>query len=430
MNLPAPYRYTPLTSADARRLWEFEHWAFPSTVNLDLQSQTPYPVAPERMRAVVAGEDEQIVANFGSHPFARFPVPGGELPTGGLTNVGVHPAHRRRGLLRAMIADHFAETVTRFEALSVLFAAESSIYGRFGYGVASRDVRVTVPRGAALRSQLADFLPDDDSALTVRIETRSAAHNDIIDAVHAGAGQNVGGTGLNRPGWVTRQTPELHALWHDLTELDPNAEAQRIVIVERSGVPVGYTTLRRKSQWSPAGPTGEVNAGEVVALDPAASRKLWQVILDLDLTSKTTAFMIPTDDPIVNLLEQVRTVSPTVVDNLWLRIIDLPTALAGRQYQADVSATIAVTDQLLPQNAGTWQLRASAFGPAEVTRAPADQSPDFSLDIRDLGAVYLGDASLGELAAAGLVRVHNPAIFVRASAAFSWPHKPVCSWVF
>jgi predicted acetyltransferase len=93
-----------------------------------------------------------------------------------------------------------------------------------------------------------------------------------------------------------------------------------------------------------------------------------------------------------------------------------------------------VTDTLIESNAGRWKLIASAFDGSSGSRTPiverTDETPDITLDIRDLGAVYLGGTSLSSLASAGLVRAVNPRALATASTAFGWPHAPMSSWVF
>src|SRR5688572_28181594 len=74
----------------------------------------------------------------------RLTVPGGELPMGGLTAVGVVPTHRRRGVLSALMQRHFADMREWGEPLSGLSAAEYPIYGRFGYGSAAPDLHWTI----------------------------------------------------------------------------------------------------------------------------------------------------------------------------------------------------------------------------------------------------------------------------------------------
>jgi len=97
---------------------------------------------------------------------------------------------------------------------------------------------------------------------------------------------------------------------------------------------------------------------------------------------------------------------------------------------------LAVTDALLSDNAGHWRLVADGpgGGPAggsggarcERTDAPAD----IALDIRDLGAAYLGGTRLGTLAAAGLARELRPGALGRLSAAMAWDPAPWCPQIF
>ncbi|WP_125774956.1 GNAT family N-acetyltransferase [Antribacter gilvus] len=423
--LPAGYRFRPLTDDDHRARLELDFWAFPSSVEVDDALQHPSPLDWERTVGIEADGHEGLAGLHSSYEFAEFPVPGGALPTAGLTWVGVHPQHRRRGLLNAMIDLHLARCVERGEPLSALFAAEAAIYGRFGYGLATNDLRMTVPRGAALRPVAGA------DGLTVRIERASREqHGALVDQVHRAAGAAPTGVlGLNRPGWATRETEGLQAnYWSDPAAYRGGRESRRIVVVERDGEPRAYATFRRKLDWEPAGPTGTVSVGEAVALDPGAARVLWGTLLDLDLMSNVAPFVLPVDDVLMQLLVNPRAAVPRTTDNVWVRIVDVAAALAGRQYAADVDVTLAVTDARLPQNAGTYRLRATAFGQSTVERT--DGPGDLSLDVRELGAAYLGGRSLAAMATAGFVTERTPGALARASAAFGWPVAPVCSWIF
>lgn len=431
--LPAGYRWRTLTSDDQHLVTELDTWAFPTGHAHDDLDALPSPLTWERAVAIEADGVDGLVAMHASYPFGQFPVPGAELPTAGLTWVGVHPQHRRRGLLSAMIDLHLARSVERGEPLSALFAAEAAIYGRFGYGHAADDLRLDIPRGAALRD-----VPGAERH-TVRVEVASRErHGELVDRLHRAAGAvPTGEPGINRPGWVTRETEELQAvLWDDAPIHRGGRESRRIIVVELDGEPRGYVTFRRNLSWEPTGPRGQVSAGEVVALDAAAARALWGTLLDLDLTNEVSPFILPVDDVITQLLVNLRAAAPRTPDNLWVRLVDVPAALAGRRYAADVDVTLAVTDSRLPANAGVYRLQAEAFGPASVERVdPEFEAPELSLDVRELGAAYLGGKSLATLAAAGLVTVHprpgqRAGVLARASTAFGWPVAPGASWVF
>jgi predicted acetyltransferase len=407
---------TALTPDRLRDVLELDMWAFPTADSIEDLLGLPSPLTWERAFGVTdPARPGVLVALRASYPFSNTPVPGGRLKVAGLTWVGVHPQWRRRGLLRTMIANHFAHCIERSEPVSLLYAAEPSIYGRFGYGLAARHLLLTLKRRAELRP-----VPGSGE-LRVRFETVSAdRHGDLIASLHAA---------VDRPGWVTRDTPELAAMWLTDSPLYRNGrEMERIAIVERAGLPVGYALFRRKGEWGPEGPEGSVRVAETIATDAAASHALWSRLLDLDLTTEVTTGMLATDDPLLSLLVDVRAAKAAWKDNVWLRIIDLPAALAGRQYQTDVDLVLGVSDALLPDNAGRWRLTARAFAAASVTRT--DAPADLALDVRELGAVYLGGTSLLELAGAGLVSELRQGALRDASLAFGWPVAPGSSWIF
>jgi predicted acetyltransferase len=416
MSMPDGFELVPLTPERLSDVLTLDMWAFPTGDSFSDLLELPSPLTWERAFGVVRTDrPDELVAMRASYPFGRTPVPGGHLQVAGLTWVGVHPQWRRRGLLRAMIDDHFAHCRDRGEPLSLLFAAEPAIYGRFGYGLASRSAGLTLPRRAALRE-----IPEVDD-FDVRIETvEFERHADLIGRLHAA---------VDRPGWVTRESPELARYWLSNAPLFRNGrEVQRILVVERAGLPVAYALFRRKLDWGRGGAEGVVQVVEAVAADPSAAHVLWSRLLDLDLTTQIRTEMLAPDDPLFSLLVDQRAGQATGHDNLWARIIDLPAALRGRRYQADLDVVLDVTDTLLPDNAGRWRLTASAFDTPTVART--DDPADLALDVRELGAAYLGGTSLVELAGAGLVTETTPDTLQPASVAFGWPKLPVASWIF
>ncbi|MFT3970309.1 MAG: GNAT family N-acetyltransferase [Micropruina sp.] len=416
MSEPADLTMVRLTADRRSDVLDLDTWAFPSSHDAAALAELPDPLTWDRTYGMVdAGRADRLVAMHASYPFSRCPVPGGRLPAAGLTWVAVHPEWRRRGVLRTMMAGHFEHRRAASEPISILFAAEPAIYGRFGYGLASKQLSLTMPRRAALREV------SGAEGVTVRVETLDVnTHIAVVEELHGA---------VERPGWVTRETPQLRATsYADPAAFREGFEPARILIAERDGNAVGYALFRRRGGWESSGPTGVVRVREVVAADPAVSRMLWERLLDLDLTTEVTVAHLPVDDPLLNLLVDVRIAQPRWQDNLWLRIIDLPAALAGRRYQADLDVVLEVSDALLPDNAGRWRVRARAFGDARVTRT-SDEA-DLALDVREVGACYLGGTSLAELGAAGLVTALTPDALARTSAAFGWPVAPVAGWIF
>ena len=145
----------------------------------------------------------------------RLPVradasPAARSPCAGVTVVGVLPTHRRRGILDRMMRAQLADVRERGEPLAALWASEETIYGRFGYGLASQDVMIEATRvHAALRPRSAAAatgttrLVDHDEALAVFPR--------IYDRVRR-----------RTPGFVSRSHD-----WWELRKLDDRPERRR-----------------------------------------------------------------------------------------------------------------------------------------------------------------------------------------------------------
>jgi len=418
--LPQGYRTVAVPHERRTEFLAVDHLAFAYEPDAATAEIVPDDLEWDRT-AGVERPDGSLAAVHASYDF-DLPVPGGEVPCAGLTWVGVRPDERRRGLLTAMIEHHVARSLERGEPVSALFAAEMAIYGRFGYGCAADDVRAKVPRGARLRD-----VPGS-ADLTVRIDSADPdRHADLVSAVHTAAG-------AGRPGWI-RRTSEAH---RRRALVDPPAwreggEPLRIATVhDAAGEPRAYALLRRKETWTDPGPRYPVHVREAAAIDAAAAHRLWSFVLDLDLTAEIHPGMLAVDDPLLTLLVDPRGATTRVVDNVWVRLLDLPAALVGRRYAAPLDVVLDVTDDLLPANAGRWRLTTGAEAregwSATVTRT--DDEPDVRLDVRELGAAYLGGRSLDAFARAGLVTELVPGAVRRTAAAFTWSVAPVCSWVF
>ena len=170
--------------------------------------------------------------------------------------------------------------------------------------------------------------------------------------------------------------------------------------------------------------SGIVQVDWLEASSTAAYTDLWAFFADLDLTKRVVAGKRPVDEPLRWQLADSRALQVTrQADNLWIRLVDVPGALAARSYAMPGSLVLEVTDAFCPWNDGRWRLETGPDG-AACTRAPAGAQPELFLSAATLGSVYLGGVALGPLARAGLVHELVPGALSRATAMLACSEAP------
>jgi predicted acetyltransferase len=360
----------------------------------------------ERMLAV--WDDGELVGTAGAFSF-RMTLPGGAVAAvPGVTMVSVQPTHRRRGVLTAMMRRQLDDFRERGEPLAVLTASEPAIYGRFGYGVASRQLRGTVDT-----TRVAFHAPAGADRVRFRLVPPAEAV-EVCERVYA---QVV----PHRPGMLARQPG-----WEREPVLDPPGSREGAgpllcVLAEVDGEVRGYARYATQAGWAPTGPQGTVRLRDVEALDPVTYAALWRYLSGIDLMSRITFWNRPMDDPLLQLVSDVRRCELGFRDGLHLRLVDLPAALSARTYAAPVDVVLDVEDAFCPWNSGRWRLTGDAKGAGCVRTTDA---PELALSVRELGAAYLGGPSLRSMAGAGLVHELREGALAEASAAFRSDAEP------
>jgi len=374
-------------------------------------------------RVVAAFEGEEPVGCAGAFTF-RLTVPGGEVGAAGVTLVGVSPSHHRRGILRRLMRQQLDDVHERGEPVAVLWASEAAIYQRFGYGLATFAGTFDVDR---TRTVFSHPVPAEGRIRMVEGDEAVRLLPIAYDR-----------TRVVTPGALSRT--EDWWRWevvHDAEFRRQGASPKYFVLYEVDGTPEGYAFYRVREAWDERGPKSELLVREVIAATPRAERDIWRWLFDIDLVGRIHADRVPVPPPIFHLLAEPRRLGLTVLDGLWLRIVDLPAALAGRAYAADGGLVLDVSDDFCQWNAGRWRIEAGGearSGPAGATR-PArvdrtDAPADLALDAADLGAVYLGGVPFRELAAAGRVAELRPGAIRLADTVFAADRTPWCSTMF
>ena len=415
----ATFQIRPVTEDELPAFETVDQHAFNGRPDTERQ-RANWHARLELDRTLGAFDGTTLAGVTGVYSF-RMRVPGAMAAVAGVSMVAVLPSHRRRGALSGLMRRQLSDIAERGEAVAALFASETEIYGRYGYGRASWHLHLELERGYG---RLAASAPADPSVRLRIAEPRSA---------HAEMGKVYDLAMAERPGLYAR----TEAWWDRLTH-DPDSDADppmRCVLAEDDAGPRGYALFTSEGRWESGTflPDGVLQVSEAIAVDPAAAAALWADLLSRDLISTFRLYLRPVDDPLLDLLADSRRARPRFSDGLWVRLVDVGRALAQRHYACPVDLVIEVTDELCPQNQGRWRLTAATVsapsgfsGTCEQTTAPAD----LALPVRALGAAYLGGTRLGPLAAAGLVTEVTPGSVAALSAAMSWDPAPWCPMIF
>lgn len=408
------YRVVGITEETRAEFLEVDHLTWFDEV---------HPADPDWSRALDLRRAFAATAT-GEPPFAgiyasydmeiTIPAPAGRVapvPMAGLTWVGVHPDHRRRGVLTAMLDHHFRDLHERGEPLAGLHASETGIYGRFGYAVSALDGILELGKGAELRAPGVDT-----SGITTRLAT-------------------LGEEGLARQVWelhrelarltlgqVARPWQQAELVYTDNAASLRGAERSRVLSAERDGRPSGYAILRRTPKWEDGGPRGTLRCWEIAAADPAVLLALLRRLVDFDLVATVEVWGIPVDSPAIWWLGGPRSCVKHTSDGVWLRPVDVGACLEQRGYAGEADLVLEVADERCPWNARRWRLSTSADGTAKC--APTTDPADLSLDVQAVSAVFTGGRTPGALAQQGLVGEQRRGALAAFSAIVATPIAP------
>lgn len=353
---------------------------------------------PERSYVPMDGGD---VVGSGSSNLYTATVPGGaRLATAGVTFITVLPTHRRRGVLRKMMRTLLDDAVARGEPLSALWASEATIYGRFGFGQAVNHVTWT------LDSRKASWRTERPPGRARLISAEEAA--EIIPPLHGAACERHGMLGRSPHLWATYSL-------YDGSWMRRGFSARRIVVWEGESGLEGYGFFRTRLGDDPA-----VRVDEFHGISGGAYRGLAEFFAGVDLTDKVIFQRRPTDEPVQWMLGDSRALAPTSAEYMWYRLLDLPEALGARSYTGSGEVVMEVHDPFFDSNDGRWRLTVDG---GKATCVSTDALGEVTLDVSDLGALYMGGRSALTLADAG--RIHgSPGAIGRLDRLFRTARPP------
>lgn len=330
------------------------------------------------------------------------------LPMAGVTAVGIHPTHRRRGFLSGLIAAMHADARQRGEAIAGLEASESVIYGRFGYGLAAKLVEYSIDSRA---SAFAVPAPPTDLEL-IDADEAAGVLPGIFDRQR-----------LTRAGEINRTPGYWHQFLVDAPHHREGASARFYAVCD--GGYVLYRSDREANTFR--GERVNMTVEELRGITPEVEAALWRFVLDLDLIGRVTVKRRPVDEPLYWRLadpRQLRTVG--VEDRLYVRVLDTAAALEARGYRTEGRLVLDVLPPTVSEGGadsvpGRWVLEAGPGG-ASCRRARSGEDADLRLGVAALGTLFMGGFPASLLAAGGQVEEVRAGGLVTADRLLTtWP---------
>jgi predicted acetyltransferase len=360
-------------------------------------------------RVHAAFDGKEVVGSASAYPF-EMTIPGGPVPTAGITLVGVRPTHRRQGILSKLMKQLLEGAHERGEPIASLWVAEETVYRRFGCGICSINGEIRIDRAHThYRKQWERTLV-----------SRQVTHEDALEAFPSVYEQ----VAPSSPGMIKRSRD-----WWDVKQLfdDPSdrhgAGPLIRVLFERDGKPAGYALYRHRTEFIEARSNSTLEVKEAIGADLDATAQVWRYLLDIDLMAQIHAEFLPIDHPLFFLLVEPRRLRLHAQDGIWLRLVDVEQALRARSYAADEQLALEVTDSFCPWNEGCYRIE-----PGEVSRVKGEA--DLRLDARELASVFMGGFSFSQLHRAGLVEELRPGGIACADRLFATSVAPWCPEMF
>ena len=355
-------------------------------------------------------DDGRMISTSGAYSL-EMTVPGSRVACGGTTAVVVAPTHRRQGVLRAMMRAHLDDVKEHGEPIAALWASDSAIYGRFGYGCASICHDIEIEPDHARLSRLAP--PPEPARMIDRAEAL-----EIVPPLYDRLRMEIPGFFARSPHW-----------WEDRSFWDSESTGSttnlRYAVVDGEDGPSGFASFRTKAHWDEGHGSGKVIIQDLFAATPEAWAGIWSMVASQDLVARVESGLRPSWDPIFDLLAGTRRALTFRYDALWVRLMDVPAALTARSYSAPVDVVVGVEDPL-GDLSGSYLLQADRAG-AEC--APTTRDPSVVLDLEDLSAAYMGRPRFRRWARAGRLS-GAPEALTAMDAAFAWDPEPWCPELF
>ncbi|WP_375384785.1 GNAT family N-acetyltransferase [uncultured Microbacterium sp.] len=325
------------------------------------------------------------------------------VPMWAISGVTVSPTRRRRGIARAMVEGELRAAAGGGVAVAGLTVSEATIYSRFGFAPAAFSTDWTID---TRRARWTGPMPGGrlDAVDRERLRAELEALHDRTRASHPG----------DIEGWT--------GLWRRIAGLAPGYDERKVrgvLHTDDAGVVRGalaYSITQNDDDNAAA----TLTVLHLVSDGGDAYRALWRFALEHDLVATVTAPLRSVDEPLRWMIADQRAARVTTREHHWLRVLDVPAAIAARTYSAPAALAVGVSDHLGFAH-GVWRLELHDEG--NGTAQPIDAVADLTMSVNELAAILLGGVRASTLHTAGRIEGSRDAV-ATLDRAFASPDTP------
>jgi predicted acetyltransferase len=367
-------------------------------------------------RTLAAFDDAGRLCGTAASFATELTVPGGVVPAGAVTAVGVLPTHRRQGHLSRMMHRQLRQIADLGEPVAVLIAAEYPIYGRFGYGLSAEACNVELDASTPGGWRV----PPTGSVRLVPTEEFGPLLDELYDRARL---RWSGHIRYQKDTWPHAAGSEP---WPDGDD-EKRRNAWKVAWSDDDGEVQGAAIYTVDESWVHNRPRNTLRCSLLVTATDESQRELVRYMAAVDWVTHVHLGLRPIDDPTpLWLIDGRRAQLDDRSDHLWTRILDVPAALTARTYGTTGRLVLEVDDPL-GFAGGRYALEASPTG---ASCTPTSDDPNLTLPVGALGAAYQGGLTVSRLAAAGWVDEHTPGAVAAATAQFAAARAPWCARTF
>ena len=318
-------------------------------------------------------EDGEARASATVLPLEVF-VDGRPVPMGGIAAVATDPAYRRRGFAGELMRDILRTMRERRMHLSMLHPFAQAFYRAYGWELATETIAYTLK-------------PTDLPTSSEQRRVRAYREEDLSEMVRLLEGEAA------RLSCCVRRSEER---WRDLL----GRKDWQAAVYEREERPEGYI-LYRMSDWRERDPRRTLSVQELVWGTVGAREALISFLAAQDPLVFEIKHSTPRGEPLHPHLRSSY-VKAEIEPEFMLRLVDVAGALNYLGRTSDASLVLEVSDDVIPENAGSYTV-----GGGEVARGE-EEAEKVTLDVRQLAQLYAGYLPVDQLARHGLIEPSSP----------------------